>query len=60
MSKKGKAPWIQYNDEVVADSQFCMEYLNKKFNVDLNKHLSEKDKAVATSFQRMNDEHLYW
>ena len=29
-SKKGKTPWMTYNNEEVADSQFCIEYLNKK------------------------------
>ena len=31
MSKKGKSPWISYNDDDVADSHFCIEYLNEKF-----------------------------
>ena len=30
MSKKHKTPWITYND--VADSHFCIEYLNEKFS----------------------------
>ena len=30
-SAKGKVPWIEYNGETVADSQFIIKYLNKKF-----------------------------
>ena len=32
MSKKGKSPWISYNEDDVADSHFCIEYLNQKFS----------------------------
>ena len=32
MSKKSKTPWISYNDDEVADSHFCIEYLNEKFS----------------------------
>ena len=32
LSKKHKTPWITYNDDDVADSQFCIEYLNEKFS----------------------------
>ena len=32
LSKKHKTPWITYNDDDVADSHFCIQYLNKKFS----------------------------
>ncbi|CAC5384905.1 unnamed protein product [Mytilus coruscus] len=57
---KGKIPWIEYNDVTLPDSQLIIEYLNKLRNVDLNKHLTEEQKAVAVAFQRMVDEHTYW
>ncbi|XP_055859616.1 failed axon connections homolog isoform X2 [Biomphalaria glabrata] len=59
-SKKGKTPFIIYNGENIPDSQFCIEYLNKKLNIDNNKYLNQTDRAVATAFQAMIDEHLYW
>ena len=34
-SAKGKVPWIEYNGETVADSQFIIKYLNKKFGKGL-------------------------
>ena len=32
LSKKHKTLWITYNDDDVADSHFCIQYLNKKFS----------------------------
>ncbi len=32
MSKKGKTPWISYNEEQVADSELCIKYLSKTFS----------------------------
>ena len=60
MSSKWKTPWITYNGVDVAYSQFCIEYLNNKFSVDLNKDLSAVDRSVARAFQKMVEEELYW
>ncbi|XP_064596807.1 failed axon connections homolog [Liolophura sinensis] len=30
MSLKGKVPWIELNGQEIADSEFCIEFLNKK------------------------------
>ncbi|KAI0233132.1 hypothetical protein LSAT2_016608 [Lamellibrachia satsuma] len=39
MSSKGKTPWITYNVDV-ADSQFCIEYLNNNLcSVERKKYL---------------------
>ena len=59
-SKKGKFPWISYNGESLADTQFCIEFLNKSKQVDLNSWLSPEQKAVALAFQRMVEDDLYW
>ena len=60
MSAKGKMPWITYNGVDVSDTQFCIEYLNKEFSVDLNKDLSHVERSIALAFQKMAEEHLYW
>ncbi|XP_067666046.1 failed axon connections homolog [Haliotis asinina] len=60
MSSKGKVPWIEYNGKAVADSTLCINFLNEKLEVDLNKHLSLRDKGVAMAMQVMTEEHLYW
>ena len=60
LSSKGKVPWISYNDEVIEDSNFCIEYLDKKFGIDLNQHLSPESKAIGRAFQKMVEENTYW
>ncbi|XP_013418981.1 failed axon connections homolog isoform X4 [Lingula anatina] len=60
MSSKGKTPWMEYNGVAVADSQFCIEYLNKERGIDLNAHLTAEQKAIARAFQKMTEENLYW
>ncbi|BFZ26109.1 hypothetical protein BsWGS_29147 [Bradybaena similaris] len=60
LSPKEKSPFISYNNEIVSDSQFCIEYLNKKLNLDLNKDLNKEQRAIAKAIQVLVDEHLYW
>lgn len=60
MSRKGKLPWIEYKGVAVADSNFCVRFLTKEFNVDLNEHLSTEQKAVAHCIQTMLEENTYW
>ena len=57
---KGKFPWIEYNDEKVADSSFCVRFLNKTFNVDLNAEFTPEERAKAHAFQKMLEENTYW
>lgn len=60
MSSKGKSPWITYNGVDVADSQLCIDFLNKELSVDLNELLSVKDRAVSLAFRKLIEEDLYW
>lgn len=59
-SKKQKVPWISYNGEQVADSQFCIEYLSKKFGIDLSRDLTTEQRAIAHAFRTMMDEYHFW
>lgn len=59
-SKKSKFPWITYNKDDIADSQFCIEYLNKVHGINHNKGFSPKELAVARAFQKMLEENSYW
>ncbi|XP_067666042.1 failed axon connections homolog isoform X1 [Haliotis asinina] len=59
-SSKGKYTWIEYNGQAVADSTLCIEFLNKKLGVDLNRNLSPAEKGVARAMQTMVEDHLYW
>lgn len=60
LSPKGKIPWISFNQEIIADSEFCISYLKNKYNVDLSSHLSPVDKAIARAFLKLNEESLRW
>jgi len=57
---KGKSPWISINGQHVADSEFIIEFLTKKFDVRLSKSHSEKQLATASSLRIMLDEHFIW
>ena len=57
---KGKSPWIEYNGVTMGDSQLIINYLNREFNVDLNRHLSPTEKARAWAIQKWLEELTYW
>ena len=57
---KGKYPWIEYNGEALADSDFIIEYLNTKLGVDLDKTFSRRDIGTARAFQKMLEENTFW
>ena len=59
-SKKGKIPWISFDGQEIADSSFCIQYLNKKFNIDLDKHLDDTQKAIAHAYIKMMEENTLW
>lgn len=44
----------------VADSEFSIKFINKAFDVDPDKHLTEEEKAMAYAMQIMVEEHTYW
>jgi len=57
---KGKTPWISLNGEHIADSQVCIEYLTKKFNVQWKGKYSEKEKAVARLVRVLFEDKIFW
>jgi len=57
---KGKLPYIKDGDDVIADSEFILEYLEKKHNNILDGHLNDEQRAIGHAFTRMMDENLYW
>uniref|UniRef100_A0A8W8KXW2 Failed axon connections-like protein n=2 Tax=Magallana gigas TaxID=29159 RepID=A0A8W8KXW2_MAGGI len=59
-SSKGKLTWIEYNGQEVADSEFCIQFINKTFNIDLDKNFSDEEIGAGRAIQRMVDEHLHW
>jgi len=59
-SKKGKMPWIEYNGQEIADSNFCIEFLNKEFRVDVDEGLTDEQRGVARAVLVMIEENTYW
>ncbi|XP_059170410.1 failed axon connections homolog [Physella acuta] len=57
---KGKLPWIQFNEHVIPDTHFIIQFLNKKFHIDLNKNLSREQLAIGHMARRTVEESLYW
>ncbi|XP_078383182.1 failed axon connections homolog [Oculina patagonica] len=59
-SKKGNMPWIEFNGQEIADSNFCIQFLKKEFQVDIDSHLSATEKAIAHSVRTMLEENTFW
>lgn len=59
-TNKVKMPFIEYQGDKVQDAKFCIQYINKKFEVDPDKILTEEQKAICHAFQVMADENTYW
>ena len=57
---KHKLPYIDDDGTVVADTSFIIEYLKGKYGDPLDAGLSPPDRALATAFQRLLEENLYW
>lgn len=58
---KGKLPYIVDDDgAVVADTTFIIEHLQRRRGITLDAALTPADRAVATAFQRLFEENLYW
>lgn len=57
---KGKLPWIEHDGQRIGDSEFIIEYLERRFGCDPDAGLSAAERAVALSMQRLIEENLYW
>ncbi len=57
---KKKLPYIQDGDTTVADSNFVVDYLKKKYGDPLDEHLSQLEKGISLAFHRLLEENLYW
>ena len=59
-SSKGQSPFILFNGDVIADSNFSVGFLSKQFNKDLLPGLNAVDKAIARAFIKMMEENTTW
>ncbi|NVO13934.1 MAG: glutathione S-transferase family protein [Rhodoplanes sp.] len=57
---KGKLPYMDDDGAVIADSTFIRWHIEKKYGVELDRGLSDEQRAVAWAFEKMAEEHLYW
>ena len=53
-------PFIKLNNYQVEDSQFCIDYLSKIYEKDLNSHLNEEQKAISRLVIKLCDDSLKW
>lgn len=53
-------PWIEFNGQEIADSNFCVQFLSKEFQVDVDSHLSATERGIAHSILTMLEENTYW
>jgi glutathione S-transferase len=57
---KGKLPYIEIDGNIIGDSHFIINHLEKNATTPLDHHLSESQKALSLITRRMLDEHLAW
>lgn len=57
---KGKIPFVEVGGETIGDSELIIAALRERYDVDLDKGMPAADRAVASAFTRLFEEHLYW
>ena len=57
---KGKIPYIEDDGEIIADSTFIRDHIERKYGVDLDLGLTRDMRARAWAIERMLEDHLYW
>jgi len=57
---KGKLPYIDDDNEIIADSVFIIDHLKQKYDADLDNWLNEEQYAQAQLIGKSLDENLYW
>lgn len=60
IAPKGKLPFIVDNGTTISDSQLIIEYFQQRSEYDLDKHLTEQQKAVSYLTTKSLDENLYF
>ena len=60
MGPKNKMPYIAYNEEVVSDTDFIVEFLKKELKLSVDDHLDPLQKAIGHAAEQMTEECTYW
>ena len=58
--KKGKLPWIEYQGDKIADSGFIFDYLNNKFELNIDNEFTDEQKALGSVICCAVQEKLYF
>lgn len=59
-SPKGKLPFISDDGEIISDSVFIRDHLERKYALDLDFGLTAAQRAQSWATERMLEDHLYW
>ncbi|BBM84280.1 glutathione S-transferase family protein [Candidatus Uabimicrobium amorphum] len=57
---KKKLPYIEDGETIICDSEDILHYLAKKFDIDMDKDLSNREKAISFGMRKMLEEHFYF
>lgn len=57
---KGKLPYIRDGETTVADSTLIRLYLEKRYSIDFDRDLAERERGIAWSVEKMLEDHFYW
>ena len=60
LGPKGKLPYIEVDGETVADSDFVVDFLIKKYGLTLNENLDALQVATGHALQQMLEENTFW
>ncbi len=59
-SPTGKAPYIEIDGAVIADSGLIINHLERRFGHPVDGRLTLVQRAESLALQRLMEEHLYW
>jgi len=57
---KGKLPYIVDGEDRIADSNFIIDHLKKKYGDPLDARLGPVERAIGHTIKRMLEENFYW
>lgn len=60
VAPKGKLPYIEHGDALIADTSFILDYLKRVCGDLLDARLSTREEAVRLFIWRMMEESFYW
>ena len=53
-------PYIEHEQQIIGDSINIISYIDAKYGIGFDKHLTEKDRALSYALTSMLDNHLYF